>query len=232
VSWNDVERLLGSWTLDDFSRLADRLPAIVGGLTILGLVVFLLRAPGNVRRFHEYQAQQQARRQATAARLGLEATGADPTRSRWGQALDSVVDGTEKIGPFPRLAGQSKVRILFEGEKRRFATTVLVQRISRGDRPEIPDNITTMVCFASPALNLPAFSLRPAARMPALGEAAIGAVAKVLKPLVSPGTPREEEVDFDDLAFWAMYSVRLALSGLAEGLATRDIRDVFTLPVR
>ena len=232
MTGNELERLLGNWTLEDASWLADRLPAIVGGLGLVGLLVFLVRAPGNRRRFREHQARELFQRRTTAARLGLAAQGTDSARPLWEQTLDSVGDATEKIGPFPRFAGHSKVKILFEGDRNRFTTTVLVERISNEGGPETPDDLTTMICFASPDLKLPAFSLRPAHRMPALAEAAVSVVAKILKPLVRPDAPPEAEVDFDDRAFWPVYSVWETVSSLTDALAARDIRDVFTPQVR
>lgn len=199
---------------------------------ILALVVFLVSAPRNLERFREYQALQLAQRRTTAARLSLEAAGADPIRPVWTQAPGSLTVGAENIGPFPRLMNEPRVRVLFEGERNRFAATVLVQRIRRGEGPELEDNVTTMVCLASPQLNLPAFSLGPASRVPPLAEAALSAVARALRPLVRPGAPPEEEVGFDDPAFCGVYSVRASVASLSEGLASRDIRDVFTPEVR
>ena len=130
--------------------------AITVGLVLLLLASVIRRGGANLRRFEELQAE----RRVAAANLGFKALGTEQVDSTLDAVFASVADGPQRFGRFPRFAMHPRVSLQFKGERHGLALTVFSHRTDFDDQ-KAPH--TTCAFFASPAIDVPEFQLKPSA---------------------------------------------------------------------
>jgi len=168
-------------TLDDFEKLLRYSNEITIGFVALMVLAFVFKARGKMGRFQEQLAQ----RQAVAASLGFRAAGVG-AKGMLASMAATIADGPERLGPFQRFAGYPRVNIQLEGDRRGMKTTVLLHTPDT----EEPRTTTTLVHFASPEIDVPAFRLAKALApfSPAV-EAVLELAARALRPVFGSGDP-------------------------------------------
>jgi len=196
-------------TLDDFEKLLRYSNEITIGFVALMVLAFVFKARGMQGRFQEQQAQ----RQAVAASLGFRAPGGG-AKGMLASMAAAIADGPERFGPFQRFAGYPRVQIELEGDRRGMKATVLLHTPDT----EEPRTTTTLVHFATPEIDVPAFRLERALEpfSPAV-EAMLELAGRALKPLFGSGDP---VIEFPDRPrFGQLYSLTSTF--------TVRIRDAF-----
>lgn len=182
--------------------------AVVITLVIVIVCLTLLQGwwpPG--KRIREFRAAM-ARQRSIAERLGIRAPGTDQNQSLLRNTLESMVNGTERFGPFLRFRTHESVRLLFEGEKDGIRMAIFTHGIPSSSADGPPESPTTLICLFLPDTDLvPTLKLSPAAAAaPAPIEAAAKLAARVLAPLAGPNYP---EVDLSEYpGFQAVYQLR------------------------
>jgi hypothetical protein len=143
--------------------ILDHPGAIFGALIALGVLRAIIRGRGRLADL----AEDQARRRAVAASMGLRTPSREWRDDLVTTVLASIADAPEKLGPFPRLLTQPRIQVQFEGDHAGMqATIALHKRWIDEDGDGTP---STLACFASPEIGVSAFELKPVPK-PTTGE--------------------------------------------------------------
>jgi hypothetical protein len=157
--------------------------AITVVLVLLFLTAVIRRGGANLRRFEELQAE----RRVAAANLGFKALGTEQVDSTLDAIAASVADGPERFGRFPRFAMHPRVSLQFKGERHGLELTVFSHRTDFDDR-NAPH--TTCAFFASPAIDVPEFHLKPSfGKYSPQVEAALDFIGKGFAKVFGPSDP-------------------------------------------